>query len=181
MMFLLCESWRHKRICRGQHWRAFLHGSGPVLNTVVALPGPVHVRNPAGSFLASKTGWMLIQGTYTGAGEEHLTSAISIMVLTPLSFPRLRPVVHDGNSYYYLDAVTVKASVPSCGNNKTVQCGTPWSFDRPKVSGSCCSNTSVTLISSNLISYAPPCRYVYQGVWRATGLLHQLGEPAPKP
>ena len=54
----------------------------------------------------------------------------------------------------------------NCASDKTVPCGIPWQFDPPTISGGCCSNLTVTLLSSNLTSDIP-CRNAFTGVWRA--------------
>jgi hypothetical protein len=64
--------------------------------------------------------------------------------------------------------VTVVDTTPptiTCVTDKSVACGTNWTFDTPTVADACCTNVNVQLVSSNLVS--GPCPAVWQGVWRA--------------
>jgi hypothetical protein len=61
--------------------------------------------------------------------------------------------------------VDTTAPVITCASNKTVQCGTNWTFDRPSAHDACCTNVDIQLISSNQIS--GPCPAVWQGIWQA--------------
>ena len=74
-----------------------------------------------------------------------------------------------GNTLVCTQTVTVVDTMPpviTCASNKTVQCGTAWTFDRPSAWDACCgSNVTVWLASSNLIS--GPCPAVWQGIWEA--------------
>ena len=51
-----------------------------------------------------------------------------------------------------------------CSKSKIVECGTPWSFDPPTVTGGCCSNLNFTLILSNVVLETPD-QSVRAGVW----------------
>src|SRR6185436_1182548 len=53
-----------------------------------------------------------------------------------------------------------------CPSDKTVPCNVPWGFDPPTLFSGCCSNLTVTLLSSNLTSDIP-CRNAFTGVWQA--------------
>lgn len=55
----------------------------------------------------------------------------------------------------------------NCVSNKTVQCNTAWSFDMPTAYDNCCSNVTISLVSSNVIQFLPPCSTVYRGIWQA--------------
>ncbi len=55
--------------------------------------------------------------------------------------------------------------VITCANNKTVECGTSWTFDLPTAYDVCCTNVTVELVSSNLVT--GPCPDVWQGIWQA--------------
>ncbi len=65
-----------------------------------------------------------------------------------------------------LDNVSIKATGNCCGSNKTVECGTNWTFDQPTAHDNCCSNVTVTLVASNVV-YDTNCQTVWQGVWQA--------------
>ena len=54
-----------------------------------------------------------------------------------------------------------------CVGNKIVQCGTAWTFDQPTAYDNCCTNVTVTLLSSNIVQSLPPCTFVYRGIWQA--------------
>jgi hypothetical protein len=75
-----------------------------------------------------------------------------------------------GNTNTCSQTVTVEDTTPpvlTCAANKTVPCGTAWNFDAPTASDTCCTNVTVQLLSSNLVS-STRCQSVYQGIWRAT-------------
>jgi len=57
--------------------------------------------------------------------------------------------------------------VITCAANKTVPGGAAWSFDPPLAPDASCSNLTVALLSSNLIS-ASPCQELYSGLWQVT-------------
>jgi hypothetical protein len=66
--------------------------------------------------------------------------------------------------------VIVDTTPPSitCAGNKTVQCGTTWSFDRPTASGVCCgTNLNYWLVGSNLVS-SGWCQNVWAGLWQVS-------------
>ena len=65
--------------------------------------------------------------------------------------------------------ITVLPSVPViiCASNKTVQCGSGWTFDPPWASDNCCTNLTYGLLSSNGASVGS-CVTIYAGVWQVT-------------
>ncbi|PWU12032.1 MAG: hypothetical protein C5B50_22225, partial [Verrucomicrobia bacterium] len=58
----------------------------------------------------------------------------------------------------------------TCASNKTVECGTTWSFDPPIASGGCCTNLTITVLSTTTNSSPPggPCNYTVTRTWQAT-------------
>jgi len=75
-----------------------------------------------------------------------------------------------GNSNVYSQTATLVDTTPPVligATNKTVGCDYPWTFDPPTAIDACCSNATVELLSSNLVS-STPCQTIYAGVWRAT-------------
>jgi formylglycine-generating enzyme required for sulfatase activity len=74
------------------------------------------------------------------------------------------------NSSFCSQTVTVVNTNPpvlTCATNKTVQCGSGWTFDPPSASDLCCTNLTYTLLSSNGTPVSP-CVTLYAGVWQAT-------------
>jgi hypothetical protein len=58
--------------------------------------------------------------------------------------------------------------VITCASNKTVQCGTTWSFDRPMASDLCCgTNLNYWLVGSNLV-LSGQCQTVWAGLWQVS-------------
>jgi hypothetical protein len=56
-----------------------------------------------------------------------------------------------GNTNTCTETVTVVDTKPPtlvCSTNKTVVCGTPWTFDPPLATDNCCSNPVVTVMST---------------------------------
>jgi uncharacterized repeat protein (TIGR03803 family) len=53
-----------------------------------------------------------------------------------------------------------------CPTNKTVPCGSAWTFN-PPLATTCCTNLTYTLLSSNL-TLTTPCETIYAGVWQVT-------------
>ena len=53
-----------------------------------------------------------------------------------------------------------------CPTNKTVACGSNWTFDAPAAT-TCCTNLTYTLLSSN-VTQATSCETIYAGVWQVT-------------
>ena len=75
-----------------------------------------------------------------------------------------------GTSNTCVRVVTVVDTTPpvlSCATNKTVVCGSVWSFDPPGVSDCCGTNVTVSLINSNS-TVLSPCQTLWQGLWQAT-------------
>ena len=73
-------------------------------------------------------------------------------------------ICEDDTGVDYLQ-LTVVSCCSCCATNKTVPCGTAWTFDRPSAYDACCTNVTIQLISSNEI--AGPCPAVWQGIWQA--------------
>ncbi|PWU14073.1 MAG: hypothetical protein C5B50_17965 [Verrucomicrobia bacterium] len=54
-----------------------------------------------------------------------------------------------------------------CGTNKTVECGSAWSFNQPTVSDTCCpTNVTVTVLST--VTNGGPCSQTITRTWQAT-------------
>ena len=74
-----------------------------------------------------------------------------------------------GNSVTNSQAVTVVDTMPpvlTCATNKTVQCGTAWTFDAPTVSDSCSgTNLTVSILSTVTNGVCP--RFITR-TWKAT-------------
>ncbi len=75
------------------------------------------------------------------------------------------------NSSYCTQMVTVVDTTPpiiTCASDKTVECGSNWTFDWPNAYDPCCgTNVTVWLANSNLVSANPPCQAIWQGIWKA--------------
>lgn len=83
---------------------------GPVAG-VATLPFTPQIENPAGSWLADKTNWMTVTGSFVAAGgEDHIVIGNfhdnANTSTTPLSGS------YDG-IYYYVDDVSVESSTPA--------------------------------------------------------------------
>ena len=63
--------------------------------------------------------------------------------------------------------VTNTPALINCASNKTVACGTSWSFDPPVSASACCTNLTITVLStvSNVVS--DPCAVIYTRTWEA--------------
>ena len=76
-----------------------------------------------------------------------------------------------GNSNSCVQWVIVRDTTPpllTCASNKTVECGSLWSFDRPTALDACCgTNVTVSLVGSNS-TVLSPCQTLWQGLWQAT-------------
>jgi hypothetical protein len=58
--------------------------------------------------------------------------------------------------------------VLTCSLDKTVECGSAWTFDTPVATDACCSNPIVSIISTITNSGGSPCNYIVSRIWRAT-------------
>jgi HYR domain len=76
-----------------------------------------------------------------------------------------------GNLTYCTQEVSVvdtTAPVITCATNKTVECGTPWTFDRPTATDACCgTNVTIQLVASNSVPIGT-CQTNWFGIWQAT-------------
>ncbi|PWU12949.1 MAG: hypothetical protein C5B50_20390 [Verrucomicrobia bacterium] len=110
------------------------------------------VENPAGNPLTSTNGWMLVQGTFTAAGgEDHITLG---NFRTDASTTAVPAAGTNNFAYYYIDDVTLTALCSF--TNKTVQCGSAWSFDTPLALDDCSGNSLTTTILSTTTNGACP-------------------------
>ena len=74
-----------------------------------------------------------------------------------------------GNIFTGSQTVTVLDTDPpviTCAPDKTVECGSGWSFDTPTAYDLCCSNVTLWLVGSNS-TYISPCQTVWKAVWNA--------------
>jgi len=62
-----------------------------------------------------------------------------------------------------------------CGTNKTVECGTPWSFDPPVVVNACCTNPTVSFLGSSVL-FSNPCQTVWEAHWQASDCCSNFSE-----
>src|SRR5207247_2645570 len=76
-----------------------------------------------------------------------------------------------GNLAFCTQNVSVVDTTPpvlACATNKTVQCGTAWTFDPPTAQDACCgTNVTIRLLASNSIALGP-CQTNWFGIWQAT-------------
>ncbi|PWU21513.1 MAG: hypothetical protein C5B50_01585 [Verrucomicrobia bacterium] len=56
----------------------------------------------------------------------------------------------------------------NCPTNKTVPCGTAWTFDLPQAAGSCCTNLTITVINTLTNKLTVPCATEYTRTWKIT-------------
>jgi formylglycine-generating enzyme required for sulfatase activity len=76
-----------------------------------------------------------------------------------------------GNTNTCSQTVTVVNTNPpvlTCAGNKTVPCGTAWSFDAPTAFDACCTNLTITVISTVTNGASGPCGTNYTRTWQAT-------------
>jgi hypothetical protein len=71
----------------------------------------------------------------------------------------------------YAAAYTSTTNTPSpllitCSTNKTVQCGSAWSFDNPSASGGCCDTNTITVTGT--ITNGAACSLVITRTWQVT-------------
>ncbi len=69
--------------------------------------------------------------------------------------------------------VNTNLPVLTCASNKTVQCGTAWSFDAPSAFDACCTNLTITMIgtvTNGVITngVSAPCPINYTRTWQVT-------------
>jgi hypothetical protein len=74
-----------------------------------------------------------------------------------------------GNSNTCSQTVTLVDTIPpvlTCSSNKTVECGTPWTFDPPTATDNCCTNPIVSVVTT--FTNGVPCHYIASRIWIAT-------------
>jgi hypothetical protein len=72
------------------------------------------------------------------------------------------------NSNVCSQTVTVIDTTPptlTCSPDKTVECGTPWTFDPPKATDDCCTNPVVNTVLT--YTNGTPCHYIASRIWIA--------------
>ena len=76
-----------------------------------------------------------------------------------------------GNSNTCSQTVTVVDTTPpvfGLPGDKTVECGTPWTFDPPQVLDDCCGQNVTLVVLSTATNGTAPCSQVMTRSWRAT-------------
>jgi hypothetical protein len=72
----------------------------------------------------------------------------------------------------YVPACSNSCPVPcltlTCAPNKTVECGSGWSFDDPRVQETCCGTNFTLTILSTVTNSSGPCSQVITRTWQAT-------------
>ncbi len=73
-----------------------------------------------------------------------------------------------GQFAYCSSTVTVTSAPPTitCSSNKTVQCGTSWSFDQPTATSDCCP-TAPTILTVSTVTNHAACPLVVTRTWKA--------------
>ena len=75
------------------------------------------------------------------------------------------------NAAFCSQTVTVVDTTPPqliCASNKTVQCGSAWTFDPPTAVDACCGTNVTITVLSNVTDTASTCLSVYTRYWMAT-------------
>jgi hypothetical protein len=124
---------------------------GPVLDYTMqeGLAVVPQVVNPSTNLLASTNSWMLVQGVFTAAGgEDYLTLGSFTSDAATTAVPAGGT---DYWTYYYFDDVSVVALCPPSATNKTVACGSPWTFD-PPIGLDRCSGSNVTVTVASTVT-----------------------------
>jgi hypothetical protein len=67
-----------------------------------------------------------------------------------------------------VDYVVLTYTCCECSTNKTVECGTPWTFDPPSAWDECCGNSVSYLLVSSNSTVLDSCRTLWAGVWQIT-------------
>ena len=83
-----------------------------------------------------------------------------------------------GNSNTCGQVVVVRDTTPptlTCATNKTVQCGTPWTFDPPTAADNCCTNPAVSVVDT--ITNGSPCDYTISRTWVAVDCCQNRSTP----
>jgi hypothetical protein len=124
---------------------------GPVLDYTMqeGLAVVPQVVNPSTNLLTSTNAWMLVQGVFTAAGgEDYLTLGNFTSDAATTAVPAGGT---DFWTYYYFDDVSVVALCPPTVTDKTVLCGSPWTFD-PPVGVDRCSGSNVTVAVAGTVT-----------------------------
>jgi len=84
-----------------------------------------------------------------------------------------------GNTNFCRQSVTVEDSLPPtfvCANDKTVACDVPWTFDAPTASDRCCTNVTVSVVSTVTNGVCPQLVTVTR-TWLATDCCNNQSVP----
>jgi hypothetical protein len=74
-----------------------------------------------------------------------------------------------GNTNTCSQTITVVDTTPptlTCSPDKTVECGSPWTFDAPIATDNCCTNPVVSVVGT--ITNGSPCDYTIARTWVAS-------------
>src|SRR5207244_1643802 len=71
-----------------------------------------------------------------------------------------------GNGTFNYSVTAYAPLVFTCATNKTVECGSTWSFDPPNASGGCC--VPAQAIVSSIVTTGSDCSYSATATWQAT-------------
>ncbi len=77
----------------------------------------------------------------------------------------------NGTTNYCHQTVTVQDTTPptlTCAPSKTVDCGVPWTFDDPTASDACCTNVTVSILSTVTNGVCPLSPMTITRTWLAT-------------
>src|ERR1051325_6554578 len=147
------------RLCVGT---ILSNGMTGVLNLVP------QVVNPSTNVLTSTNSWMLVEGVFTAAGgEDHVILGNFLADPATTAVPAAG-TLFTGYSYYYFDEVSVVALCGPEATNKTVLCGSAWTFDPPVGYDECSgNNVTVSVLSTTTNSLCP---FVATRTWLLTDL-----------
>ncbi len=142
--------------------------------TVQPLPSSLSVTCASNQTVSCGSSWSFNPPTATSTCCNTNVTIVSLGTVTNGSCPQYitntwRIYDQCGNTNICTQTVKVVNTNPpeiNCVSNKQVACGAAWTFDPPMAYDACCSNVTVSLVASNLISQTA-CQKVWQGIWQA--------------
>lgn len=78
------------------------------------------------------------------------------------------PSVNRGESVFVRVPCSNQCLAVTCAPNKTVECGSNWSFDPPRVEVPCCGTNFTVGILSTVVSNQDPCLQIATRTWQIT-------------